>query len=181
MRERGHRTGLHGQHDGPSTRQKQLRDREVSWEGSHRSNLMSRRTEMPYKADGMGKLAQHSQARCSVPEVNGAAAQQEFTSLLREICAPGAAETPGAAGREVRRVSTEVSRGHSSEGGPSRRPELVSRGSTPSALKPALRPTGRADAGLADGKHGTPSDDLLEPILSRKNMLQAWKRVHPVG
>jgi len=58
---------------------------------------MSRRTETPYKADGTGKLAQHSEARCSVPEVNGAAAQQEFTSLLREICVPGTAATPGAA------------------------------------------------------------------------------------
>jgi len=79
------------------------------------SNLMSRRTEMPYKADGTGKLAQHSQARCSVPEVNGAAAQQEFTSLLRETCASGTAATPGAAIREGRCGSTGVSRGHSTE------------------------------------------------------------------
>src|SRR6266566_312281 len=53
-----------GQHD-PSTRPKQLRDREVSWEGSHRSKLMSRRTERPYKVDGAGELARHSAARCS--------------------------------------------------------------------------------------------------------------------
>ena len=129
----------------------------------------------------MGKLAQHSQARCSVPEVNGAVAQGEFTSLLREICAPGAAATPGAADREVRRAGTEVSRGHSSEGGPSRRPELVSRGSTPPTLKDALKPAGRADSGLTEGKHGIPSDDLLEQILSRENMLQAWKRVKANG
>jgi len=69
---------------------------------------------MPYKADGTGKLAQHSQARCSVPEVNGTAAQQEFTSLLREIWTPGTAATLGAADREVRRGSPEVSRSHSS-------------------------------------------------------------------
>ena len=77
------------------------------------SKLMSRRTERPYKADGTDKLAQHSKAPCSVPEVNGPVAQQEFTSLLREICAPSTPTTEGAAVREDRRASTEVSRGHS--------------------------------------------------------------------
>jgi hypothetical protein len=145
------------------------------------SNLMSRRTERPYKADGTSKLAQHSKARCSVPEVNGPAAQGEFTSLLRESCAPGTVATPGAAGREARRVGTEVSRGRSSEGGPSRRPELVGSGSTSSTLKDAGKPEGRADSGLADGKHGATSADLLEQVLSRENMLRAWKRVKANG
>jgi hypothetical protein len=36
-------------HPRANTRPRQLRDREVSWEGSHRSKLMSRRTERPYK------------------------------------------------------------------------------------------------------------------------------------
>jgi hypothetical protein len=59
----------------------------------------------------MGKLAQHSKASCSVPEVNGAVAQGEFTSLLREICAPGTVPHAGsgAAGREVRREGTDLS------------------------------------------------------------------------
>jgi len=39
--------------------------------------------------------------------------QQEFTSLLREICAPSTPATEGAAVREDRREGTEVSRGHS--------------------------------------------------------------------
>ena len=77
------------------------------------SKLMSRRTERPYKADGTDKLAPHSKAACSVPEVNGPVAQQEFTSLLREICAASTPATEGAAIREDRRESTEVSRGHS--------------------------------------------------------------------
>ena len=78
------------------------------------SKLMSRRTERPYKVDGTGKLAPHSKAPCSVPEINGPVAQQEFTSLLREICAPGTvAQPPGAASREARCEGTEVSRGHS--------------------------------------------------------------------
>ena len=34
---------------------------------------------------------------------------------------------------------------------------------------------------MADGKHGAPSDDLLEQVLSRENMLQAWKRVKANG
>jgi hypothetical protein len=74
---------------------------------------MSRRTERPYKVDGTGKLAPHSQARCSVPDVNGPVAQQEFTSLLREICAPSIPATEGAAVRENCREGTQVSRGHS--------------------------------------------------------------------
>ena len=73
--------------DDLNIRPKQLRNREVPWEGSHRSKLMSRRTERPYKADGTDKLAQHSKVPCLVPEVNGPVAQQEFTFLLRETCA----------------------------------------------------------------------------------------------
>ena len=34
---------------------------------------------------------------------------------------------------------------------------------------------------MADGKQGTPSDDLLEQLLSRENMLRAWKRVKANG
>src|SRR2546425_4549364 len=74
---------------------------------------MSRRTERSYKADGTDKLAQHSKVRCSVPEVNDPVAQGEFTSLLREICAPSTPATESAAVSNGRRVSTEVSRGHS--------------------------------------------------------------------
>ena len=45
-------------------------------------------------------FAQHSEVPCSVPQVNGAVVQGEFTSLLREICAPGTVPHagPGAAG-----------------------------------------------------------------------------------
>jgi RNA-directed DNA polymerase len=137
----------------------------------------------------MDKLAQHSKVRCLVPEVNGPVAQQEFTSLLREICAPSTAaaptpgreQAPGAPVREDRRAGTEVSRGHSSSETLEPRPELVGRGSTPSSLKPATRPDGQADSGTADGKHGTSSDDLWERILGRENLLKAWKRVKANG
>ena len=76
---------------------------------------VSRRTEMPFQADGAGKLAQHSNTRCSTPEVNGAVAQAEFASLLREVCSPGPAIASGAASSNGRRAGAEVSRGHSTE------------------------------------------------------------------
>src|SRR5579863_10641278 len=108
-----------------STRPKQLRNREVPWEGSHRSKLMSRRTERPYKVSGAGELARHSAARRSAPEINGPVVQQEFTSLLREACSPSPSVTAGAGASNGSRGGTGVSRGHSSEDGPSRRPKLV--------------------------------------------------------
>jgi len=76
---------------------------------------VSRRTEMPYQADGAGKLAPHRHARCSTPEVNGAVAQAEFTSLLREVCSPSPAAGSGAASSNGRRARAEVSRGRSTE------------------------------------------------------------------
>jgi hypothetical protein len=105
-----------GSQFGPSTRPKQLRDREVSWEGSHRSKLMSRRTERPYKVDGAGELAPHSAARRSAPEINGPVVQQEFTFLLRETCRPSPPATVGAVARNGCRAGTGVSRGRSTEG-----------------------------------------------------------------
>ena len=141
------------------------------------SNLMSRRTERSYKADGAGELAPHSEAQGSAPQVNDPVVQGEFTSLLREACAPGSPAMAGAPVREDRRAGTGVSRGHSSGGRP-RRPKLVGKGSTPSLWPETMTPEGRVSAPRGmDGKHGTPPDDLLERILSRKNMLQAWHRV----
>src|SRR5258706_16299947 len=96
MCEQGGRASHTEGHDRLNIRPKQLRNREVSWEGSHRSKLMSRRTERPYKVDGTDRLAQHSEVRCSVPEINGPVVQQEFTSLLRETCNPSPSATMGA-------------------------------------------------------------------------------------
>src|SRR5215472_2312063 len=96
MCEHGRRASHTERYDGPNISPKQLRNREVRWEGSHRSKLMSRRTERPYKVDGEGELARHSAARCSVPEINGPVVQQEFTFLLRETCSPAPPATAGA-------------------------------------------------------------------------------------
>ena len=178
MCEHGCRASHNEGHDDSNIRPRQLRSREVPWEGSYGSKLMSRRTERPYKVDGAGELARHSAARCSAPEINGPVVQQEFTFLLRETCSPSPSATAGAAASNDRRAGTGVSRGHSSEVGPSRRPELVSRGSTASALPETTKPSGRVSVQrLLQLEHGTPSEDLLERILSPENLQAAWRRV----
>ena len=73
------------------------------------SKLMSRRTERPYQVDGAGKLARHSAARCSVPEIKGPVVQQEFTSLLRETCNPDLPATAGTAASNDRRAGADLS------------------------------------------------------------------------
>src|SRR5512136_1347844 len=115
MCERGCRASHHERHDGPNIRPKQLRNREVPWEGSQRSKRMSRRTERPYKVDGAGRLAPHSEAPCSVPEINGPVVPRKFTSLLRETCNPSLPSTAGAAASNGCRAGTGVSRGHTTE------------------------------------------------------------------
>src|ERR1044071_8160279 len=102
MCEHGCRASHNEGHDDPNIRPRQLRNREVPWEGSQRSKLMSRRTERPYKVDGVGEHAPQGAAPCSAPEINGPVVQQEFTVLLRETCSPGSPATVGA----------EVSNGH---------------------------------------------------------------------
>ena len=139
---------------------------------------MSRRTERPYKVDGTGELARHSAAPRSVPEINGPVVQQEFTSLLREACGPSPVATSGAGLSNESRETAGVSRGYSSEVGPSPRPELVSGGSTASALPMTMKPTGRVIAQrLLQLEHGASSEDLLERILSPGNLQAAWLRV----
>ena len=115
---------------------------------------MSRRTERAYKVDGVGELAPHSAARCSTPEINAPAVQQEFTSLLRETCSRGPLETAGAVVSNGHRATAGVSRGRSTEsnepGTPGRthnsgRAELGRQNTTIDGLDPgALKPIGRA-------------------------------------
>ena len=115
MCEHGCRVPHNEGHDGPNIRPRQLRNREVSWEGSSGSKLMSRRTERPYQVDGADKLAPHSTVRCSVPEINGPVVQREFTFLLRETCSPIPSATAGAVASNGCRAGTGVSRGRSTE------------------------------------------------------------------
>src|SRR5262245_48522422 len=105
---------------------------------------MSRRTERSYKADGTGKLAPHSQARCSVPEVNDPGGTGRVHVLTQgDLCPGHEGQLSGAADREIRRDGTEVSRGHSSSAPSERRRELVGSVSTPSSLPATSRPVGR--------------------------------------
>ena len=151
----------HEGHDGPNIRPRQLRNREVPWEGSYGSKLMSRRTERPYKVDGADKLAPHSAVRCSAPEINGPVVQREFTFLLREACNRAPSETAGARVSNGPRALAGVSRGRSTEsnepgntGGPhnSGRAELGRQNTTIGGLVPgAMKPIGRA---LGSDHHG---------------------------
>ena len=152
---------------------------------------MSRRTERPYKVDGVGELAPHSAAPCSTPEINGPVVQQEFTFLLREACPPSPSATADAPVSNDLRAGAGVSRGRSTEsnepgtpGGShnSGRAEPVSRGSTATVLPVTTKPTGRVIAQrLLQLEHGTSSEDLLERILCPENLQQAWLRVKANG
>jgi hypothetical protein len=115
MCEHGCRASHNEGHDGQNIRPRQLRNREVPWEGSQRSKLMSRRTERPYKVDGADKLATHSAVPCSAPEINGPVVQREFTFLLRETCQRAPSETAGARVSNGPRALAGVSRGRSTE------------------------------------------------------------------
>jgi len=50
---------------------------------------MSRRTEIAYKAQSPGKVAQHTEAQDSGDRVNAAVVSPQFTSLSGEICSTG--------------------------------------------------------------------------------------------
>src|SRR5512143_3299281 len=108
MCEHGCRASLHEGHDGQNIRPRQLRNREVPWEGSSGSKRMSRRTERPYKVDGTDELARHSAVRCSVPEINGPVVPREFTFVLREACPPSPSATAGTTFSNERRAGAGV-------------------------------------------------------------------------
>src|SRR5688572_1336525 len=61
-------------------------------------NAVSRRTETPYKAERLGKTAQHVEAQDSGRTVNDAVVQLQFTFLSEETCptehSPQCIDTP---------------------------------------------------------------------------------------
>ena len=125
---------------------------------------VSLRTETTYKADAPGKVAQHTDVQGSGVEVNGEVAQLQFAFLSGEI--------PQA------QAEREVSRGHSTPQVRGGEPEPDRCHSTTDPQPAAGTPNGRAVAlEELDGKHGEAQVNLLEQILSRENMLAAWKRV----
>jgi len=135
---------------------------------------VSLRTEIAYKADALGKVAQHTNALGSGVEVNAEVAQLQFAFL--------SGETPQA------QAARGVSRGHSTSQARGGRPEPDRCPSTPDPQRGAETPNGRPITleeldgpsprlWSTSGKHGEAQVNLLEQILSRENMLLAWKRV----
>ena len=125
---------------------------------------VSLRTETTYKADAPGKVAQHTKAQGSGVEVNDEVAQLQFAFL--------SGETPQA------QAERGVSRRHSTSQAREGRPEPARCHSTTDPQPAASTPNGRAVALEAlDGKNGETQVNLMEQILSRENMLSAWKRV----
>ena len=125
---------------------------------------MSLRTETTYKACGPGKAAQHAETRGSCLQVNAEVVQLEFAFLSGE-----ALEEQSDQG---------VSRGHSTVQACTGRPELDRRSSTAGSPLSSKTPDGREEEReTPSGKHGGTPVNLLEQVLSRDNMLKAWKRV----
>jgi len=117
---------------------------------------VSLRTETAYKADGLGKVAQRTDAQGSGPEVNAEVAQLQFAFL--------SGETP-----EVQ-ADRGVSRRHSTAEVTAGRPEPDRCPSTPDPQPAAQTPNGRAVAlEESDGKHGGAQVNLgplFEPYFS---------------
>ena len=139
---------------------------------------MSSRTETAYKARQAGKAAQHANAKGSSCRANAGAVQLEFAFLSGETSKPCASETGSGAARDGGIEAGGVSRGHSTSQAREGRPEPVGCSSTVGPHPATKTPNGRVE-GMedSDGKHGDAQAELLERILSRENMLMAWKRV----
>jgi RNA-directed DNA polymerase len=142
------------------------------------SKTVSLRTETAYKANGPGKVAQHTEARGSGPGVNAEVVQLQFVFLSGETSMPSTSETGSGTTGNLRVEDGGVSRGHSTALAKAGRPEPIGCDSTPEPRSPTETPHGRVE-GPEDsaGKHGGAQADLLERILSRENMLRAWQRV----
>ncbi len=125
---------------------------------------VSLRTETAYQADEPGKVAQHTDAQGSGSEVNAEVAQLQFAFL--------SGETPEA------KADRGVSRRHSTPQARGGRPEPDRCPSTTDPQPATETLNGRAVVlEESAGKHGGAQVNLLEQILSRENMLLAWKRV----
>ena len=121
---------------------------------------VSPRTETSYKAEYPGEVAQHTEVQSLGGTVDDGIVQLEFTLLSGEI--------PGDAGG--------VSRRHSTARALAGRPEHEGRPKPPRCAEPSMKPNGGDELPSTRDKP-RPQSNLLERILSRENMLKAWKRV----
>jgi RNA-directed DNA polymerase len=137
--------------------------------------IVSRRTEIAYKAKEADEVAQHAEVRGCASMVNAAVVQLEFAFLSGETCRTCAPATESVGASNDVDDGAGVSRGHSSSA-LERRPERKERGSPRRGMEPSMKPTGGEDAsGTAD--NATPQDELLEQVLDSENMRKAWTRV----
>ena len=142
------------------------------------SKTASLRTETAYKANGPGKVAQHTEAVGAGPGVNAEVVQLQFAFLSGETSIPGNPGTGCGATGNRRVEGGGVSRGHSTAEAKAGRPEPVGCSSTPEPRPATQTPYGRVEGPeVSEGKHGGAQANLLEQILSRENMRLAWKRV----
>ena len=134
-------------------------------------NMVSRRTEIAYKAEEADECAQHHEVRGCASTVNAAVVSLKCASLSRETCHTCASETESVGvSNDVDDVAG-VSRRHSSPA-LGRRPERKERGSPRCESEPSMMPSGGEDAsGTADNV--TPHDELLEQILSSEPWSEA--------
>jgi len=123
---------------------------------------VSPRTETAYKAEETGKGTQHSKAQGSVSTVDAGVVQLQFAFLSGET--PSSKEPRG------------VSRRHSTVSALTGRPEHEGRQEPLRRAAPSTKPNG-GDGSLSAQDKPEPQSELLERILSRENMLKAWKRV----
>ena len=140
---------------------------------------VSLRKETAYKADRSGKVAQHTEVQGSDLEVNAEVVQLQFAFLSGETSVTRGPAQQGSGGDSNGTIEGGgVSRGHSTAVVTAGRPEPDRCRSTTDPQPTAMTPNGRAD-GLeaSSGEYGVTQVNLLEQILSRENMLLAWKRV----
>ena len=139
-------------------------------------NSASLRTEMSSEAEVPGKLAQHNETLRSGTTVDGKAVQLEFTFLSGEASMSCVSKTEsGVTGNRCVKHGG-VSRRHSTDQALSGRPELERRKRSLRCAEPTTKPKGGAGNHRSQDKTDS-YDDLIEQILSRENMLRAWKRV----
>jgi len=136
MCEHGCRTSHTEWYDGPNIRPKQLRDREVSWEGSHRSKLMSRRIPIPNR-DGPSLSATPSnreQAAGAVVSNDHRAGQESAEAVV-----------PGVTSRKTTPDGLTTRKGLNLAGRPASARGCSEAGTTIGGLvSEAMKPTGRA-------------------------------------
>jgi RNA-directed DNA polymerase len=137
--------------------------------------IVSRRTEIAYKAEEADEVAQQTEVRGCASTVNAAVVQLEFTFLSRETCRTCAPATESVGVSNGVDDTAGVSRGHSTVDRTGR-PERKERERPRREKEPSMTPTGgEGPSGTVD--NADPQDELLEQILSGENMRKAWARV----